>query len=293
MKRIFFFLVTNLAIVLALSVTMRLLGVQPYLSASGLDLGNLLIFSFILGFGGAFLSLALSKWSAKRMSGALVINNPTTATETWLLNTVRNQARRVGITMPEVAIFYSTEVNAFATGMTKNRSLVAVSSGLLNSMTYDEAEGVLAHEMSHITNGDMVTMSLIQGVLNTFVLFFSRIISYVVDKLVLNTNGETGAVFFLVRAVSELLLGIAASVVVMWFSRHREFRADAGAAALAGKAKMIAALEKLQTKQLPSVLPKQIAAFGISGRESRGFRRLFSTHPTLDERIERLRGQQA
>ena len=182
MKRVFYFLVTNLAIMLVLSVTMSILGVQPYLTASGLDLGNLLVFSFIIGFGGAFLSLVLSKWSAKRMSGAVVIKTPATATEQWLLNTVRNQAQRVGITMPEVAIFNSPEVNAFATGMTKNRSMVAVSAGLLNTMTRDEAEGVLAHEMSHITNGDMVTLTLIQGVLNTFVVFLSRVIGYAVDK---------------------------------------------------------------------------------------------------------------
>ncbi len=293
MKRIFYFLVTNLAIMLVLSVTMSILGVQPYLNASGLDLGNLLAFSFIIGFGGAFLSLALSKWSAKRMSGAVVIKNPTTATEQWLVNTVRNQSQRVGITMPEVAIFNSPEVNAFATGMTKNRSLVAVSAGLLNTMTRDEAEGVLAHEMSHITNGDMVTLTLIQGVLNTFVVFLSRVIGYAVDKFVFDTRRGTGPASFIVRIVAEILLGIAASVVVMWFSRQREFRADAGAAGLAGREKMISALEKLKMQQLPSALPKQIAAFGISGRESRGLRRLFSTHPTLDDRIARLRGQQA
>ena len=293
MKRIFYFLVTNLAIMLVLSVTMSLLGVQPYLNASGLDLGNLLAFSLIIGFGGAFISLALSKWSAKRMSGALVIKNPTTATEQWLINTVRNQAQRVGITMPEVAIFNSPEVNAFATGMTKNRSMVAVSAGLLNTMTRDEAEGVLAHEMSHITNGDMVTLTLIQGVLNTFVVFLSRVIGYAVDKFFFDTRRGTGPAFFVIRIVAEILLGIGASVVVMWFSRQREFRADSGAAVLAGREKMIAALEKLQAQQLPSALPKQIAAFGISGKERRGFRRLFSTHPTLDERIARLRGQQS
>ena len=293
MMRVFYFLVTNLAIVLALSVTINLLGVQPYLCVFGLDLGNLLFCSFLLGFGGAFLSLALSSWSAKRMSGALVIKNPIVASEQWLLNTVRNQAQRVGITMPEVAIFSSPEINAFATGMTKNRSLVAVSSGLLDAMTHDEVEGVLAHEMSHITNGDMVTLTLIQGVLNTFVLFLSRVIGYAVDKLVFDTKQGSGTAFFLARIAAEILLGIVASVVVMRFSRQREFRADAGAARLAGREKMIAALEKLQAQQLPSVLPKQIAAFGISGSQSRGFSRLFSTHPDMDERIARLRRQQA
>jgi heat shock protein HtpX len=291
MKRIFYFLFTNLAIVLVLSVTMSLLGVKPYLNANGLDLGNLLTFSFVIGFGGAFISLALSKWTAKRMSGAVVIKNPATASDIWLVNTVRNHAQRVGIKMPEVAVFNSSEVNAFATGMTRNHSLVAVSSGLLSTMTNDEVEGVLAHEISHIVNGDMVTLTLIQGVVNTFVMFLSRVIGYAVDKMFFNTKRGTGPAFFLTRIIAEIMLGILASIIVMRFSRKREFRADAGAATLAGREKMIAALEKLRAQQIPSVLPKPIAAFGISGRGAVGPRKLFATHPSLDERIAALRGK--
>ena len=290
MKRIFYFLVTNLAVVLVLSVIMSLLGVKPYLTANGLDLGNLLVFSFVIGFGGAFISLALSKCTAKRMSGAVVIKNPSTASELWLINTVRNQSQRVGIKMPEVAVFNSAEVNAFATGMTKNRSLVAVSSGLLSAMTKEEAEGVLAHEISHIVNGDMVTLTLIQGVLNTFVMFLSRVIGYTVDKMFFNTKRGTGPAFFVIRIIAEIMLGILASMIVMWFSRKREFRADAGSATLAGREKMIAALEKLQMQQIPSALPKSIAAFGISGAKANGLRKLFASHPSLDERIAALRG---
>ncbi|MEI6846437.1 MAG: protease HtpX [Chlorobiaceae bacterium] len=291
MKRLFYFLITNLAIVLVLSVTMSLLGVKPYLNANGLDVSSLLIFSFIIGFGGAFMSLALSKWTAKRMSGAVVITNPSTASEIRLVNTVRIQSQRVGITMPEVAVFNSPEVNAFATGMTKNRSLVAVSSGLLNKMTNEEVEGVLAHEISHIVNGDMVTLSLIQGVVNTFVIFLSSVIGYAVDKFVFNTKRGNGPAFFLTRIMAEIMLGILASIIVMWFSRKREFRADSGAATIAGREKMIAALEKLQAEQIQSALPKPIAAFGISGIRTHGLRKLFATHPSLDERIAALRGK--
>lgn len=289
MKRLFYFLLTNLAIVLVLSVTMSLLGVSPYLNANGLDFFSLLTFSFVMGFGGAFLSLALSKWTAKRMSGAVVINNPSTASEIWLVHTVKTQAQRVGIDMPEVAVFNSPEANAFATGMTRNRSLVAVSSGLLDSMTNEEVEAVLAHEMSHIVNGDMVTLTLIQGVVNTFVMFLSRVIGYAVDKMVFNTKRGTGPAFFITRIIAEIILGVLASVIVMWFSRKREFRADAGAAVIAGREKMIAALEKLRAQHLPSALPRQIAAFGISGSRADGFRKLFATHPSLDDRIAALR----
>lgn len=289
MKRIIYFLATNLAIMLVLSFTMRVLGVEPYLNANGLDLGNLLVFAAIMGFGGAFISLAISKWTAKRMSGAVVIEEPRTQTEIWLMKTVRQQADAVGIKMPEVAVFNSPEVNAFATGMTKNSSLVAVSSGLLNAMTKDEAEAVLAHEMSHIANGDMVTLTLIQGVVNTFVMFLSRVIGYVVDKVVFKTERGTGPVFFVTMIIAELVLGVLASMIVMWFSRQREFRADAGAARLSSRSKMIAALERLQAQHEPSVLPKQMAAFGISG--GGGFTKLFSSHPGLDERIAALRAQ--
>jgi heat shock protein HtpX len=263
--------------------------VEPYLNDNGLDLSHLLAFAAIMGFGGAFISLAMSKWSAKRMSGAVVIEEPRTPTEIWLMKTVREQADTVGIKMPEVAVFNSPEVNAFATGMTKNSSLVAVSTGLLNAMTKDEAEAVLAHEVSHIANGDMVTLTLIQGVVNTFVMFLSRVIGYAVDKIIFKTERGTGPAFFVTMIIAELVLGVLASMIVMWFSRQREFRADAGAAKLSGRAKMIAALERLQAQHAPSVLPKQMAAFGISG--GGGFAKLFSSHPSLDDRIAALRQQ--
>jgi len=291
MKRILYFLATNLAIVFVLSITMRILGVEPYLNANGLNLSSLLVFSAIMGFGGAFISLAISKWTAKRMSGAVVIEEPRTPTEIWLVKTVRQQADAVGIKMPEVAIFDTPEVNAFATGMTKNSSLVAVSSGLLNAMTRDEAEAVLAHEVSHIANGDMVTLTLIQGVVNTFVMFLSRVIGYVVDKVVFKTERGTGPAFFITMMIAQFVLGILASMIVMWFSRQREFRADAGAAKLSSKNKMIAALQRLQAQHEPSVLPEQMAAFGISGKG--GLSKLFASHPGLDERIAALRAWEA
>ena len=289
MKRVFYFLVTNLAIVLVLSITMRLLGVEPFLNANGLNLNSLLIFASIMGFGGAFISLAISKWSAKQMSGAVTIDNPKTPDEIWLIDIVKKQSQKVGIQMPEVAIFDSPVVNAFATGMSRDSSLVAVSSGLLNMMTKDEAEAVIGHEMSHIANGDMVTLTLIQGVVNTFVLFFSRVIGYTVDKVVFKTKEGTGPAFFITMIISELLLGVLASIVVMWFSRQREYRADFGGGQLAGKQKMIAALQRLKVQyESSSALPKSIAAFGISGEQGMGLRELFSTHPSLDDRIARL-----
>ncbi|QDD07488.1 protease HtpX [Candidatus Methylopumilus planktonicus] len=288
MKRIFYFLVTNLAIVLVLSVTMRLLGVEPFLNANGLNLYSLLIFAAVMGFGGAFISLAISKWSAKKMSGAVTIENPKTLDEIWLMNTVKKQSETVGIQMPEVAIFNSPVVNAFATGMSRNSSLVAVSSGLLEMMTKDEAEAVIGHEISHIANGDMVTLTLIQGVVNTFVLFFSRVIGYTVDKVVFKTRQGTGPAFFITMIISELLLGVLASIVVMWFSRQREYRADIGGGQLAGNQKMIAALQRLKSQYESSALPKSIAALGISGEQGMGLKELFSTHPSLDDRIARL-----
>ena len=288
MKRIFYFLVTNLAIVLVLSITMRLLGVEPFLNANGLNLNSLLIFASLMGFGGAFISLAISKWSAKRMSGAVTIDNPKTPNEIWLMNIVKKQSTTVGIQMPEVAIFNSPVVNAFATGMSRDSSLVAVSSGLLEMMTKDEAEAVIGHEMSHIANGDMVTLTLIQGVVNTFVLFFSRVIGYTVDKVIFKTREGTGPAFFITMIISELLLGVLASIVVMWFSRQREYRADFGGGQLAGKQKMIAALKRLKAQYESSALPKSIAALGISGQQGMGLKELFSTHPSLDDRIARL-----
>lgn len=288
MKRIFYFLVTNLAIVFVLSITMRLLGVEPFLNANGLNLNSLLIFAAVMGFGGAFISLAISKWSAKQISGAVTIDNPKTPDEIWLMNIVKNQSQAVGIQMPEVAIFNSPVVNAFATGMSRNSSLVAVSSGLLEMMTKDEAEAVIGHEISHIANGDMVTLTLIQGVVNTFVLFFSRVIGYTVDKVVFKTKEGTGPAFFITMIISELLLGVLASIVVMWFSRQREYRADMGGGQLAGKQKMIAALKRLKAQYESSALPKSIAALGISGEQGMGLKELFSTHPSLDDRIARL-----
>jgi len=291
MKRIILFLATNLAIVIVLSITMRLLGVEPYLTESGLNLGSLLIFAAVMGMGGSFISLAISKWTAKRMTGARVIETPETAGETWLVETVRRQAQAAGIGMPEVAIFDSPDVNAFATGMNKNSALVAVSTGLLQAMSKDEAEAVLGHEISHVANGDMVTLALIQGVVNTFVMFLSRVIGYLVDKVVFKTERGTGPAFFVTMIIAEMVLGILASIIVMWFSRQREFRADSGGAQLAGRGAMIAALERLKAQNEPAPLPEKMAAFGISGGVGSGLKRLFMTHPPLEERIAALKQQ--
>lgn len=287
MKRIALFLATNLAIVLVLSVTMRLLGVEPYLNEQGLNLQALLIFAAVMGFGGAFISLAISKWMAKKSVGAQVIIEPRNPAERWLVDTVARQAKEAGIKMPEVAIYDSPEVNAFATGMSKNSSLVAVSTGLLQRMTKEEAEAVLGHEVSHVANGDMVTMALIQGVVNTFVMFFSRVIGHVVDKVVFKTERGTGPAFFVTMIVAELVLGILASIIVMWFSRQREFRADTGGAYLAGRRNMIDALKRLGSLH-PQPLPDKMAAFGIAGGVGGGLKRLFMTHPPIEERIAAL-----
>ncbi len=291
MKRIVLFLATNLAIVLILSITMRLLGVEPYLNANGLNLQALLIFAAVMGFGGSFISLALSKWMAKKSVGAQVITDPRTPEELWLVQTVARQAQAAGIKMPEVAIFDTPEVNAFATGMTKNSSLVAVSTGLLRGMTKEEAEAVLGHEISHAANGDMVTMALIQGVVNTFVMFFSRVIGYVVDKVVFKTERGTGPAFFVTMIVAELVLGILASIIVMWFSRRREFRADHGGAPLAGRQNMIGALQRREAMHPQPLLPEKMAAFGISGARSGGLKALFMTHPPLEDRIAALQAE--
>jgi len=288
MKRIVLFLATNLAIVLVLSISMRLLGVEPYLNEQGLNLGSLLIFAAVMGFGGAFISLAMSKWMAKKSVGAQVISAPRTPTEQWLVQTVARQAQAAGIKMPEVAIWESPDVNAFATGMSKNRSLIAVSSGLLQKMTREEAEAVLGHEMAHVANGDMVTLALIQGVVNTFVMFLSRVIGHLVDRVVFKTERGHGPAFFVTMIVAELVLGVLASIIVMWFSRQREFHADRGGAALAGRQHMIAALERLNSLH-PAPLPEKMAAFGISGGGGGGIKRLFMTHPPLAERIAALR----
>jgi heat shock protein HtpX len=289
MKRIFLFLATNLAIVLVLSLTLRLLGVEPYLTQQGLNLGSLLIFAAVMGMGGSFISLAISKWTAKRMTGAQVIETPATSTELWLVETVRRQAQAANIGMPEVAIYDSPDINAFATGMSRNKALVAVSTGLLQRMSRVEAEAVLGHEISHIANGDMVTLALIQGVVNTFVIFLSRVIGHAVDRIVFKSERAHGPAYFVTYIIAELVLGVLASIIVMWFSRRREFRADRGGATLAGRESMIAALQKLKLAQEQPHLPEKMAAFGISGGQGLGLKRLFMTHPPLDERIAALR----
>jgi heat shock protein HtpX len=288
MKRIVLFLATNMAIVLVLSVTMRLLGVEPYLNANGLNLTALLIFAAVMGFGGSFMSLAISKWSVKRSLGVHVLENPASPTEVWLVDTVRRYAEKSGIRMPEVGVYDSPEVNAFATGMTRNSSLIAVSTGLLRNLTREEAEAVLGHEVAHAANGDMVTLALIQGVVNTFVMFLSRVIGHLVDRVVFKTERGQGPAFFVTMIVAELVLGVLASIIVMWFSRRREFVADAGGANLAGRRHMIAALERLAGLH-PQPLPDKMAAFGIAGGVGGGLKRLFMTHPPLEERIAALK----
>lgn len=287
--RIFYFLMTNLAIIFVLNITMRLLGIDPYLAQYGQDLTGLLIFAALFGMIGSFVSLAMSKSMAKRFSGAKVIETPANAREAWLVSTVQRQSEAVGIGMPEVAIFPSQQVNAFATGMNRNNALVAISSGLLDVMTQDEAEAVVGHEVSHIANGDMITLALIQGVVNTFVIFLSRVIGQLVDKTVFKNARGHGPGFWITTIIAELVLGILASTIVMYFSRKREFRADEGGASLAGKDKMIAALERLRAEHEPAILPDQLAAFGISGANGLGLKKLFMSHPPLDERIEALR----
>ena len=291
MKRVFLFLATNLAIVMVLGISMRLLGFEGILDQQGidLDLNSLLIFAAVFGFGGSFISLMLSKWTAKRFTGAQVIETPQNAVEHWLVDTVRRQAEKAGIGTPEVAIYDAPDVNAFATGMSRNNALVAVSSGLLNAMTQDEAEAVLGHEVSHVANGDMITLALIQGVVNTFVIFLSRVIGHVIDRVVFKNERGHGPAFWITAIIAELVLGILASIIVMWFSRQREFRADAGSAQLEGREKMIAALEKLKASVNQPHFPDQLAAFGISGVRGEGIKRLFMSHPPLDERIAALK----
>jgi len=293
MKRIFLLVATNLAILLVLSVSMRLLGLDQVLDErGGLNLNALLIFSAVLGFSGSLISLALSKIIAKRSMGVRVIEQPRDAAEAWLVETVRRQAQAAGIGMPEVGVFDSPDMNAFATGPRRSNALVAVSSGLLRGMSRREAEAVLGHEISHVANGDMVTLTLIQGVVNTFVIFLSRIIGFVVDRVVFKTERGHGPAFLITTIVAQIVLGILASMIVMWFSRYREFRADAGGAKLEGRDAMIGALERLR-QQHPQPLPEQMAAFGIAGNLGEGLKRLFMTHPPLEERIAALRASQA
>ena len=292
MKRIMLFLATNLAIIFILNITLHLLGVDRILNAqgTGLNYNALLIFAAVFGMGGAFISLAMSKWTAKRFTGARIIERPSNESERWLVETVQRLARTAGIGMPEVAIYNSPDVNAFATGMSRDKALVAVSGGLLNAMSRDEAEAVLGHEVTHVANGDMVTLALIQGVVNTFVIFLSRVIGDVVDRAVFKNERGHGPAFWIISIIAELVLGILASMIVFWFSRRREFRADAGGARLAGREKMIAALERLAGLH-SQPLPDQMAAFGIAGGIGQGLRRLFMTHPPLSERIAALRSR--
>ena len=288
MKRVFLFLATNIAILVVLSITLSILGVDRILDQQGvnLDLRALLIFSAVFGMGGSFISLAISKWTAKRMTGAEVITKPRNEAEAWLVDLVSRQAQAAGIGMPEVAIYDSPDMNAFATGMSRNSALVAVSTGLLRSMQRDEVEAVLGHEITHVANGDMVTLALIQGVVNTFVIFLSRVIGHVVDRAVFKVERGHGPAFWITTIIAQVVLGILASMIVMWFSRQREFRADAGGASLAGREKMIDALRRLQTGS-QAALPDQLAAFGISGGAD-GIKRLFMSHPPLEERIAAL-----
>jgi heat shock protein HtpX len=290
MKRIVLYLATNVAILFVLSITLRILGIDRLLaqSGTGIDANGLLVFAAVIGFGGSFISLALSKWMAKQMTGAQVIVQPRNSTEAWLVETVTRQARAVGVQTPEIAIYDSPDINAFATGMNRDNALVAVSTGLLQSMDRDEAEAVLGHEMSHVANGDMVTLALIQGVVNTFVIFLSRIVGHVVDRAVFRNEEGQGPAFFITTIVTQLLLSILATIIVMWFSRYREYRADAGGARVAGREKMISALERLKSSQ-EAHLPNQLAAFGINGRLAGGFARLFMSHPPLDDRIAALK----
>jgi heat shock protein HtpX len=292
MKRIALFLATNLAVLLVFSVVWMVLSTFFGLStfAGGkVNYTGMLVFCAIFGFGGAFVSLLMSKWMAKRSTGMRVIDQPRNEIEQWLYSTVKRQAEKAGIGMPEVGIYDAPEINAFATGASRNNSLVAVSTGLLRAMSRDEAEAVLAHEVSHVANGDMVTLTLIQGVVNTFVMFLARIIGNIIDRVVFKNEDGPGIGYFVTVLVLEIVFGILASTIVMAFSRWREFRADAGGADLAGREKMIAALERLAHSYGQSTLPSEVRAFGISGGVAGGFKKLFMSHPPLAERIQALR----
>ena len=291
MKRIFLFLATNIAIMLVITIMIHIFGLGQILDEQGvdIDLTSLLMLSAVVGMTGSIISLALSKSMAKHTTGAYVIEQPRNEQEQWLFNTVQRQANAAGIGMPEVAIYDAPDINAFATGMFRNDALVAVSTGLLQGMTRDEAEAVLAHEVSHVANGDMVTLALIQGVINTFVFFLSRVIGHIIDRAIFKTERGHGPAYWFTTIIAQLVLGILASAIVMWFSRHREYRADAGAASLEGKQKMISALERLQKSANQPHLPEQLEAFGISGGMAAGLKSLFMSHPPLADRIEALR----
>lgn len=294
--RILLFLLTNAAVLLLISILFHVLGLGDYMHQRGvpLSLDGLLLSSAVIGMSGSFISLAMSKWMAKQSMGVHVIERPSNQTEAWLVDVIRRQSQRLGIGMPEVGIFNAPEPNAFATGMSKTSSLVAVSTGLLQRMNQDEVEAVLGHEMSHVANGDMVTMGLLQGVVNTFVYFFASIAGYVVDRVLLRSGDDDrqsygyGPAYYVTQMIAQLLLSVLATMIVMWFSRHREFRADAGGAQLAGRTKMIEALRALQRSHEPQDLPGELAAFGISGGMRSGFSKLFLSHPPLEERIAAL-----
>ncbi len=288
MSRILLFLGTNLAVLVVLGIVMRVLG--PMFGIDPRGAVGILIMAAIIGFVGSFISLAMSKSMAKRSTGAIVIESPRTAEERWLLETVGRQAQAAGIRTPEVAIYNAPDLNAFATGMNRNKALVAVSTGLIANMSRDEVEAVLAHEISHVANGDMVTLALLQGVLNTFVIFLSRILGQVIDQAIFRREGGShGIGYFMVVMVLEILFGVLATIIAMWFSRQREFRADAGGATLAGREKMIGALSRLQLNRNQTALPEEVQAFGISGQVKKGLKALFMSHPPLEVRIQALR----
>lgn len=295
MRRILLFVGTNIAVLLVLTIVCKLFGIDEWALSQGYGgLLPLIIFAAVIGMGGSFISLAISKWMAKRSTGAKVIENPSNEAERWLLETVRAHATEAGIDMPEVAVYDAPEMNAFATGMTRNKALVAVSTGLLHNMDRDQVSAVLGHEIGHVANGDMITLALIQGVLNTFVIVLARVLGRVIDGWLGGERSERGGIgYFVTVIVLQILFGILASMIVMKFSRWREFRADAAGARFAGRGKMISALERLQGNHGESTLPKSMAAFGISGHIASGFKRLFMSHPPLAERIAALRGADA
>ena len=289
MTRLALFLATNIAIIALISITFQVLGIEGILAQNGVDLNlyGLFVMSAVIGFAGSFISLAMSKWSAKHAMGVQIIGSPGHPQEKWLLDTVASQAEQAGIGMPEVGVFQSDDVNAFATGMNRNNALVAVSTGLLQKMTADEAEAVLGHEVAHVANGDMITMGLIQGVVNTFVIFLSRLVGFFVDRVLLKNDRGLGIGYFITSIIAQIFLSFFASMIVMWFSRRREFRADEGGAALAGREKMIAALRRLQGDATED-LPGEFAAFGINGGRPTGLRALMMSHPPLEDRIAAL-----
>lgn len=294
MLRIGLFLLTNLAVIFVASITLSLLGVEHYLQGSGLNLTSLLIFCAVFGFSGSLISLLISKWMAKRFTGTQIIETPRNEQERWLLETVRQLAQKANIGMPEVGIFPAPESNAFATGWNKNNALVAVSEGLLQRFSRDEARAVMAHEIGHVANGDMITLSLIQGVVNTFVMFFARIIGHTVDRVIFKNQGRHGIGFWITTIIAEMVLAVFASMIVMAFSRYREYRADIAGAQLADKHSMIGALRRLQAEQqakVPSSMPDTFQAFGISSGFKQGIGKLLMSHPPLEERIKALQNR--